>query len=422
MLYKEFNKEQKLAFFNEAQKKYDEFKAQGLSVNMARGKPCKEQLDLSDGIFDAISSSEDCFDSTGLDLRNYGELLGTYDCRKLFGELLGVPAENVIACGSASLTLMYDYISQCITHGAGSTPWGKLDKVKFIAVVPGYDRHFAIAEYFGIELVNVEMLEDGPDMNAVNEHIKDESVKGMFIVPKYSNPTGYTISEEIIEKLAQMKPAASDFRVIWDNAYICHDFDINDGDPIYNIFDYAKKYGTEDLFIEFTSTSKITFAGAGVSAIAASDANIKAISKRLNFQVISYDKINQIRHVKYLKNVDGIMAQMQKHGEIMKPKFDAVLEILEKELGGLGIAKWTNPKGGYFISLDVLEGSAKRVGQLAKEAGLTMTTVGATFPYGIDPNDSNIRIAPSFPLIDELKICAELLCTCIKLAAGEANV
>ena len=219
-----------------------------------------------------------------------------------------------------------------------------------------------------------------------------------------------------------MKPAASDFRVIWDNAYICHDFDINDGDPIYNIFDYAKKYGTEDLFIEFTSTSKITFAGAGVSAIAASDANIKAISKRLNFQVISYDKINQIRHVKYLKNVDGIMAQMQKHGEIMKPKFDAVLEILEKELGGLGIAKWTNPKGGYFISLDVLEGSAKRVGQLAKEAGLTMTTVGATFPYGIDPNDSNIRIAPSFPLIDELKICAELLCTCIKLAAGEANV
>ena len=420
--YINFTNEEKLAFKREANERYDEFKARGLCINMARGNPSKAQLALSEDIFAVLKSGEDCFDSTGLDCRGYGTLAGSTDCRKLFADVLGVPFENVIACGSSSLNLMFDFISQCMTTGIGGCePWMKQKSVKFIAIVPGYDRHFGIAKHFGIELVSVPMLSDGPDMDMIEELIKDDSVKGMFCVPKYQNPTGITFSEAVIERMAKMEPAAKDFRAIWDNAYIIHDFD-NDGDPTYNIFDYAKKYGHEDNFVEFASTSKITFPGAGVAVIAASDANVKEILARMTYQIISYDKINQLRHVKYFGNGKNMIAHMKKHGELLKPKFDAVARIFDRELGGLGIAEWTNPKGGYFISLNVTAASAKKVGQLCKDAGLTLTNVGATYPGGIDPEDKNIRIAPSFPPVEELELSAELLCIAIKKAVAEENL
>ena len=414
-IFAEFTAEEKAEFRTAAAAKYEEYKGKGLCVNMARGNPSKEQLLLSEELFGVLKSGADCFDSTGIDLRGYGTLAGAPDCRKFFGELLSVPADNIIACGSSSLNLMFDFIAQCMTHGAGDTPWCKLDKVKFIAVVPGYDRHFGIAKHFGIELVNVPMTVNGPDMDMVEQLIKDESVKGMFCVPKYQNPTGITFSESTIERLAKMTPAAKDFRVIWDNAYIIHDIYEN-GDPTYNIFDYAKKYGHEDNFVEFASTSKITFPGAGVAVIAASDANVKMILGRMTYQTISYDKINQIRHVKMFGTPENMIAHMKKHADILRPKFEAVIRIFEEELGGLGVAEWTTPKGGYFISLDVTAVSAKKVGQMCKDAGLTLTNIGATYPNGIDPDDKNIRIAPSFPPVEELETAAKLLCAAIKAA------
>lgn len=329
-----------------------------------------------------------------------------------------VKPENVIVGPNASLTLMFDYISQCFTHGSGDTPWCKLDNVKFLCPVPGYDRHFTILEHFGIEMINIDMKADGPDMDAIEEAVKDPSVKGMFCVPKYSNPQGITFSDDVVRKIAALKPAAKDFRIIWDNAYMVHDF-VDDGDKLLNIFDVLPEYGNEDMVIEVCSTSKITFPGAGVSALAASDNNIKAIKKRLNAQTISYDKMNQHRHVEFFKNVDGILAHMKKHAAILKPKFDMVIKHLNNELAGLGIASWTEPKGGYFISLDVMDGCAKRVGELCKEAGVVLTTIGATYPYGKDPNNRNIRIAPSYPPTEELDIAAELMCICVRLASVE---
>ena len=411
--YAEMSREELLSEKASLEERYNEFKARGLKLDMSRGKPCKEQLDLSVALNDVAD-----YVSNGVDVRNYGMLDGIPSCKKLFAELMGVKPENVIVGPTSSLNLMYDYISQCYTHGAGSTPWCKLDKVKFLCPVPGYDRHFTILEHFGIEMINVDMKQDGPDMDAIEELVKDPSVKGMFCVPKYSNPQGITFSDDVVRRIAALKPAAEDFRIVWDNAYCVHDL-VEDGDKLLNIFDVLPEYGNDDLVVEVCSTSKITFPGAGISAIIASDNNIKMIKSRLNAQIISYDKMNQHRHVEFFGDANGVLEHMKKHAAILKPKFDIVIKTLNEELAGKGIASWFAPKGGYFISLDVMDGCAKRVGELCKEAGVTLTSVGATYPYGKDPNNKNIRIAPSFPPVDELSLAAELLCICTRLAAAE---
>lgn len=422
MLYSEMSRDELVSLKNELTKKYEDVKALGLSLDMSRGKPGADQLDLSVGMLDIISHAEDCKDENGFDCRNYGVLDGIPDCKKLFADLLEVKPENVIIGGSSSLNLMYDYLNQCMFLGVmGNEPWSKQGKVKFICNVPGYDRHFAITEFFGIEMISVEMTNDGPDVGAIAELIKDPMVKGMFCVPKYSNPNGVTYTDDVVKALAALKPAAKDFRVIWDNAYIIHEL-TDTPDVLLNIFDACKEYGTEDYFVEFTSTSKISFPGAGVSAIAASEANIADIKKRLGFQTISYDKLKQLSHVKFFKNVDGIREHMKKHAEIIAPKFDMVLNMLDKEIAPLGIGEWVNAKGGYFISYNTVGCSAKRIGQLCKNAGLVLTTVGATYPYGIDPEDRNIRIAPTFPSVDNLKKAMEVFCLCAKLAAVEALI
>lgn len=416
--FKDLSKEELKSLKSELEKQYADFKGKGLKLDMSRGKPNKIQLDLSRGMLDVLNSESDMNASDGMETRNYGGLAGIPECRQLFADLLGVEMKNIIVGGNASLTMMYDYIAQCMIFGCGAEPWIKQGNVKFLCPAPGYDRHFGILEHFGIEMINIKMNDDGPDMDSIEEYVKDSSVKGAFCVPKYSNPDGITYSDEVVRRFAALKPAAKDFRVIWDNAYIIHD--INDTpDELLNIFDEAKKYGSEDMFIEVCSTSKISFAGSGVSALAASDANIEAILSRMTIQTISNDKVNQLRHVRYFKNVDGFKAQMKKHAAILKPKFDTVTEGFAKAFDGTGIARWRNPNGGYFVSLYVMNGCAKRVGQLCKDAGLTLTTVGAAYPYGIDPDDSVIRIAPSFPNIDELQQAVELLCICVKLAATE---
>lgn len=412
-LYSELTREELIAERSALEKRYNEFKAKGLKLDMSRGKPGADQLDLSSGINDVKD-----FVENGVDYRNYGILDGIPECKKLFADLMGVEPKNVIIGPNASLTLMFDYISQCYTHGAGDAPWCTLKSVKFLCPVPGYDRHFTILEHFGIEMINIKMNEDGPDMDAIEEYVKDESVKGIICVPKYSNPQGITFSDAVVRRIAALKPAAKDFRIIWDNAYCIHDLDDN-GDELLNIFNVLPEYSNEDMVVEFCSTSKITFPGAGVSALIASDNNIASIKKRLNAQTISYDKMNQQRHVKFFGDANGVRNHMKKHAAILKPKFDMVLRHLDNELSGRGIASWVSPKGGYFISLDVLEGCAKRVGELCKEAGVTLTTVGATFPYGKDERDSNIRIAPSYPPVEELDLAAELLCICVRLASVE---
>ena len=411
--YAEMSREELLSEKASLEERYNEFKARGLKLDMSRGKPCKEQLDLSVALNDVAD-----YISNGVDVRNYGMLDGIPSCKKLFADLMGVKPENVIVGPTSSLNLMFDYISQCYTHGAGSTPWCKLDKVKFLCPVPGYDRHFTILEHFGIEMINVDMKQDGPDMDAIEELVKDPSVKGMFCVPKYSNPQGITFSDDVVRRIAALKPAAEDFRIVWDNAYCVHDL-VEDGDKLLNIFDVLPEYGNDDMVVEVCSTSKITFPGAGISAIIASDNNIKMIKSRLSAQVISYDKMNQHRHVVFFGDSNGVLNHMKKHAAILKPKFDIVIKTLNEELAGKGIASWFAPKGGYFISLDVMDGCAKRVGELCKEAGVTLTSVGATYPYGKDPNNKNIRIAPSFPPVDELSLAAELLCICTRLAAAE---
>lgn len=411
--YAEMSREELLSEKASLEERYNEFKARGLKLDMSRGKPCKEQLDLSVALNDVKD-----YVSDGVDVRNYGMLDGIPSCKKLFADLMGVKPENVIVGPTSSLNLMYDYVSQCYTHGAGSTPWCKLDKVKFLCPVPGYDRHFTILEHFGIEMINVDMKQDGPDMDAIEELVKDPSVKGMFCVPKYSNPQGITFSDDVVRRIAALKPAAEDFRIVWDNAYCVHDL-VEDGDKLLNIFDVLPEYGNDDMVVEVCSTSKITFPGAGISAIIASDNNIKMIKSRLSAQIISYDKMNQHRHVVFFGDANGVLNHMKKHAAILKPKFDIVIKTLNEELAGKGIASWFAPKGGYFISLDVMDGCAKRVGELCKEAGVTLTSVGATYPYGKDPNNKNIRIAPSFPPVDELSLAAELLCICTCLAAAE---
>ena len=412
--YNNMTKEELLKEQAELLARFEEYKAMGLKLDMSRGKPSKEQLDLSMELLKPIDYVEN-----GFDLRNYGILDGIASCKALFAELLCVDAKNIIIGPSASLNLMYDYIAQCVTEGClGSTPWCKLDEVKFLCPVPGYDRHFTILEHFGIKMINVPMNSDGPDMDFIEEQVKDDSVKGMFCVPKYSNPQGITFSADVVERIAALKPAAKDFRIIWDNAYCIHDLkDVSD--ELVNIFDVLPKYNNEDMVIEVCSTAKMTFPGAGVSALAASDANIAQIKKRLNCQTISYDKMNQLRHVKFFGDLDGMKAHMKKHAAIIRPRFDAVIDAFRKNL--TGIAKWTEPKGGYFIDLSVPDGCAKRVFDLCAAAGVKLTTVGAVYPYGLDPNDRHLRIAPTFPETDDLKLATEILCLCVKLAVAEKN-
>ncbi len=417
MTYQELSQEELLKIKAELVDEYEKFKARGLKLDMSRGKPSSEQLDLSMDILDPAYIA-DAKAQDGVDCRNYGVPLGLPECRELFGELLGVPARNIIVCGNSSLNIMYDYIAQCMVSGSGAEPWMLQGKIKFLCPAPGYDRHFKVLESFGIEMITVPMLEDGPDMDVIDELIKDPSVKGMFCVPKYSNPEGKVFSPAVVRRMAGLKPAAKDFRVIWDNAYFVHDL-YDTAPELLNIFEACREFGSEDMFIEVASTSKITFPGAGVSVIAASDNNIELIKKRMGVQIICHDKLNQLRHVRYFKNADGIKAHMKRHAAILRPKFQAVLEKFDSEFSGLGIARWTEPQGGYFISLDVLDGCAKRVVSLCKDAGVVLTGAGAAFPYGKDPKDSNIRIAPTYPSVEELSLALELLCICVKLAAAE---
>ncbi|MBQ8029761.1 MAG: aminotransferase class I/II-fold pyridoxal phosphate-dependent enzyme [Clostridia bacterium] len=416
---KSYSKEQLEAFKNELEKQYAEFKAKGLNLDMSRGKPSLRQVTLSNAMIDVITSGHYEYQAhEGTECRNYGILDGIPECKELFAELLEVEKENVMVFGNSSLNMMFDYITQCMFSGSGGKPWKDQGKIKFLCPCPGYDRHFAILEYYGIEQINVDLTGNGPDMDQVEELIKDETVKGMFCVPKYSNPTGETYSAETVERIARMKPAAKDFRILWDNAYVIHDL-YDETDELVNIFPRLKEYGNEDMVIEFASTSKITFPSAGVAALAASVNNCEMIRKRMTIQTIGHDKMNMLRHVMYFENLDGIKKHMALHKAILAPKFDAVIEAFENSLSEYAIASWTKPLGGYFISLDVMPGTAKRVGQLCKEAGVTLTSVGATFPYGIDPQDQNIRIAPSFPPVDELKVATDILCVAIKLAACE---
>lgn len=418
MQYSQMSNDELRARKAELDKDFAEIKKLNLKLDMSRGKPGADQLDLSMDMLKTVIGVCDCKAENGFDCRNYGVLDGLPECKALFAEMLEVSPDNIIIGGASSLNLMFDYIAQCMTKGSGGAPWMQQGKIKFICNVPGYDRHFTICEHFGIEMLNVEMTENGPDVEKIRELVKDESVKGMFCVPKYSNPDGITYSEDTVRALAALQPAAKDFRVIWDNAYVVHDL-TDTPDRLLNIFEACKPFGTEDMFVEFTSTSKISFPGAGVSAIAASDNNIKAIKARLAMQTISYDKMNQLRHVKYFKNLDGITAHMKKHAAIIAPKFAIVLEALENELKENDLARWTKPNGGDFISLNTTGCSAKRVGELCKELGVVLTSVGATYPYGKDAQDRNIRIAPTYPSTDELKKAVEVLCLCIKLATLE---
>ena len=413
--YAEMSREELLSEKASLEERYNEFKARGLKLDMSRGKPCKEQLDLSV----ALNDKKD-YVSDGVDVRNYGMLDGIPSCKKLLADLMGVKPENVIVGPTSSLNHMYDYVSQSYTHGAGSTPWCKLDKVKFLCPVPGYDRHFAITERFGIEMINIPMSESGPDMGMVEEYVsKDASVKGIWCVPKYSNPQGYTYSEETVKRMAALKPAAEDFRIFWDNAYVIHDLYDDNKDEIADIISECEKAGNPDMVFEFASTSKVSFPGSGIAALATSANNIADIKKQLTIQTIGHDKLNQLRHVRFFKDINGLKEHMRKHAEFIRPKFEAVESVLEEELSGLGIGSWTEPKGGYFISFDAMDGCAKAIVAKCKEAGVKLTGAGATFPYGKDPKDSNIRIAPSFPTPEEMKQAADLFVLCVKLVSVE---
>ena len=421
MQYNEMSKEQLLQLKAELDERYKEAKAKGLNLNMSRGKPSAKQLDVSLGLLDTINSSSDLKALDGTDCRNYGVLDGIPEAKKLMADMMGTTPDHVIVYGNASLNIMYDQISRAYTHGIlGNTPWCKLDKVKFLCPVPGYDRHFAITERFGIEMINIPMSESGPDMGMVEEYVsKDASVKGIWCVPKYSNPQGYTYSEETVKRMAALKPAAEDFRIFWDNAYVIHDLYDDNKDEIADIISECEKAGNPDMVFEFASTSKVSFPGSGIAALATSANNIADIKKQLTIQTIGHDKLNQLRHVRFFKDINGLKEHMRKHAEFMRPKFEAVESVFEEELGGLGIGSWTEPKGGYFISFEAMDGCAKAIVAKCKEAGVKLTGAGATFPYGKDPKDSNIRIAPSFPTPEEMKQAADLFVLCVKLVSVE---
>ncbi len=419
--YRELTRGELLTLKDELEAKYREFQGRNLKLDMSRGKPSKAQLDLSMEMMDVLHSGVDLTCEEGVDCRNYGVLDGIKEAKELLGAISEVNPENIIIYGNSSLNVMYDTVSRAMTHGVmGGTPWCKLDKVKFLCPVPGYDRHFAITEFFGIEMINVPMTPTGPDMDIVEKLVaEDEAIKGIWCVPKYSNPQGISYSDETVRRFAALKPAAKDFRIYWDNAYSVHHLYDDDQDIVLEILEECAKAGNPDMVYKFTSTSKITFPGSGIAAIATSKNNIEEIKKQLTIQTIGHDKVNQLRHVRFFKNLDGVKEHMKKHADILRPKFETVLDILEKELGGLEIGSWTKPKGGYFISFDSMDGCAKAIVAKAKDAGVVMTGAGATYPYGKDPHDSNIRIAPSFPEPDELALATELFVLCVKLVSVE---
>lgn len=421
LAYRDLTKEQLEEELLKQKEAYKEICAKNISLDMSRGKPGPDQLDLSMDMLDVFNSKSELKSENGFDCRNYGVMDGIPEAKKLMADIMGTKPENVIVYGNASLNIMYDTVSRSYTHGVnGSTPWCKLEKVKWLCPVPGYDRHFAVTEQFGIEMINVPLLEDGPDMDMVEELVsKDAAIKGIWCVPKYANPTGTSYSDETVKIMAALKPAAEDFRIYWDNAYGIHHLydDEANQDQILDILSECEKAGNPDMVYKFSSTSKISFPGSGVAAISASYNNLKDIKKQMSIQTIGHDKLNQLRHVRYFKNLDGIKVHMMKHAAIMRPKFEAVLDILEEELGGLEIGSWLKPKGGYFISFDALEGCAKAIVAKAKEAGVVMTGAGATYPYGKDPQDSNIRIAPSFPPMEELIQATRLFVLCVKLVS-----
>lgn len=417
--YKDLSKEELLELKNGLEAKFEEVKAKGLKLDMSRGKPSAEQLNLSMGMMDVLNSSANLICEDGVDCRNYGGLDGIAEAKQLLADMMEVPKDNVIIFGNSSLNVMYDTVARSMTHGVmGSTPWCKLDKVKFLCPVPGYDRHFGITEHFGIEMINVPMTPTGPDMDIVEKLVsEDPAVKGIWCVPKYSNPQGITYSDETVFRFANLKPAAEDFRIYWDNAYCVHHLYEDKQDYLIEILSECKKAGNPDMVYKFSSTSKISFPGSGIAAIAASEANLNDIRDMLKFQTIGHDKVNQLRHVRFFKDVHGIVEHMKKHADIMRPKFEAVINVLERELGGLGIGSWIKPLGGYFISFDAMDGCAKAIVAKAKEAGLVMTGAGATFPYGKDPHDSNIRIAPSYPTPEELAVATDIFVLSVKLVS-----
>ena len=402
------------------QKEYEKFQDMHLQLDMSRGKPGSMQLDLSEGLLTTVISNDDCKSLAGLDCRNYGSLEGIPEMRRIFARILGVDMNEIMVGGNSSLNMMFDAISTMMTANInGDTVWAKLDKRKWLCPSPGYDRHFAITQYFGFEMITVPMNSDGPDMDMVEKLVsEDESIKGIWCVPKYSNPQGITYSDEVVKRFARLKPLAKDFRIIWDNAYVIHDISEN-SDSLLNLMDECKKCGSEDLPIMFTSTSKITFPGAGVAGMACSEKNMNFFRRKYSVQTIGYDKINMLRHVKFFGSYEGLIEHMQKHRAVLEPRFNAVVNKLETQLGALDIARWIKPNGGYFVSVDVMNGCAKRVVELCKNAGVVLTGAGATFPYGIDPNDSNIRLAPTLPPVEELEIAMDLFCIAVKISALE---
>ena len=415
--YADRSREELLEELKLVQERYDELKSRGLSLNMARGKPGTDQLDMNRPMMDLLRSDSD-YVSDGIDVRNYGNLEGIPACRRLFAELLGVRPENIFVGGSASLQLMYDTISKVYLfgRGKGAAPWAKLEKVRWLCPAPGYDRHFTISEAFGMEMIPIPLNSEGPDMELVEELVRNPAVKGMWCVPKFSNPDGIVYSEKTIRRIAAMETAADDFLLMWDNAYCVHEF-AAEYRPFPDILSLCAEYGHADRVFEFASTSKITFPGAGISCFACSEENMAWMKKLLNAQIISYDKVNQLRHVRYLRDREGVLALMKRHAEILRPKFACVLDALDREIAPLGIARWEKPVGGYFVSVNCMPGTAMETWRLCKEAGLTMTKAGATYPYGRDPQDSNLRVAPSLPPVEQLEQAMEIFCTSLKLAA-----
>ena len=419
--YCERTREELLKEKQELEAKFAEVKAKGLKLDMSRGKPSKDQLDLSNGMMDVLSSSADMVCEAGVDCRNYGIMDGIPEARRLLADMSEVPEKDILIYGNSSLNVMFDTLARAMSMGVcGHTPWGRLDKVKFLCPVPGYDRHFGITEFFSIEMISIPLYEDGPDMDMVEKLVsEDDSIKGIWCVPKYSNPTGTSYSDDTVRRFAHLKPAAPDFRIFWDNAYSIHHLYDDDQDVILEILTECEKAGNPDLVYKFISTSKVSFPGSGIAAMAASEANLADARRSMHYQTIGHDKLNQLRHVRFFKDIHGMREHMKKHADILRPKFEAVLDVLDRELGELQIGTWTRPKGGYFIAFDSLDGCAKRIVALAKEAGVTMTGAGATFPYGKDPRDRNIRIAPSFPTPEELSVAAEIFVLSVKLASVE---
>ena len=419
--YQELSKEELLTLQSSLQKEFEDAKGKGLKLDMSRGKPAVSQLMMGMDIMDTLTSESDMKSEEGVDVRNYGGMDGIAEAKRLMADIMGVDPSQVIVFGNASLSIMYDTVSRSVTHGVmGSTPWCKLDKVKFLCPAPGYDRHFAITQHFGIEMITVPMLPTGPDMDMVEELVSnDESIKGIWCVPKYSNPQGYSYSDETVRRFANLKPAAKDFRIYWDNAYAVHHLYEDRQDEILEILSECEKAGNPDMVFEFCSTSKISFSGAGIAAMAASKANLDFVKKSMTIQTIGYDKINQLRHVRYFKDIQGIREHKKKHADLLRPKFEAVQLVLDRELSGLGIGSWTTPNGGYFISFQAMKGCAKAIVAKCKEAGVVLTNAGATYPYGNDPDDSNIRIAPSFPTPEEMAMATDLFVLCVKLVSVE---